>query len=141
MPRRDRSLHDESGSIDPIHLGIALLAVFVIGGLAYCIHLENPTQRFATYEEAQRAGAMAEGRWIPSFLPKSSTNIVETHDIDTNALEIRFEYAPGDLDSIRKECAAVEDSPLRFTCRHDGLVGRVRIERTTNRLKVCCSTD
>jgi hypothetical protein len=47
---------------------------------------------------------MDEGRWIPAFLPKLSRNIVETHDIDTNELEITSEFTPGDLGGVAVEC-------------------------------------
>jgi hypothetical protein len=119
------------GGIDPVRLGFALLAAFVIlviASVSYVSHLENPTQRYATYEEARRAGAMAEGKWIPAFLPKSSSSIVETHDLDTNALEIRFDYMPGDLGTLRQECA--EDAPLQFSCRGWGLPVRVLLDPT-----------
>jgi hypothetical protein len=107
----------EVGGMDPVRLGLGILATFVIvaiAGVVYFIRLENPTQRYATYDEAQRVGAMADGKWIPPFLPKSSKNIVETHDIDTNALEIEFDYVPGDVGALRTECT--EYAPLQFSC-------------------------
>jgi hypothetical protein len=89
--------------------------------LAMCAYIENPTSRYETYEAAHRAGAMNEGRWIPSFLPQSSRNIVETHDIDTNRLEITFEYTPGDLGRLPVECNRIGSS-TQFQCDEWGSV-------------------
>jgi hypothetical protein len=93
--------------------GLVLVSPLVL--LATCVYIENPTSRYETYEAALRAGAMDEGRWIPSFLPQSSRNIVETHDIDTNELEITFEYDLGDLGRLPIECERIGPS-TEFRC-------------------------
>lgn len=94
-------------------VGLVLVSPLVL--LATCVYIENPTSRYETYEAARRAGAMDQGRWIPSFLPQSSRNIVETHDIDTNQLEITFEYDPGDLGRLPLECERIGPS-TQFRC-------------------------
>jgi hypothetical protein len=88
--------------------------------------MENPTSRYPTYHAARVAGALDEGRWIPAFLPESSRNIVETHDIDTSNLEITFEYTPGDLGGLPTECRRISSS-LEFECDGWGLPIRVHL--------------
>ncbi len=48
-----------------------------------CGNYERPTARYPTWQEAVKDGATTRG-WIPSFLPHSSTNISERHDLDSN---------------------------------------------------------
>lgn len=97
--------------------------------LTTCYYFENPTSRYETYHSAREAGAMEEGRWIPDFLPQSSRNIVETHDIDTNELEISFEYTSGDLGRLPAECDRAGTS-LEFRCHGWGVPITVVLEPT-----------
>lgn len=53
---------------------------------------------FPSLPEARRAGMLQKG-WIPSFLPETSTNIYELHDLDSNHGIIRFELSEKDLES------------------------------------------
>lgn len=99
--------------------GLVVVSPLVL--VATCVYIENPTSRYETYDAAHQAGAMDEGRWIPSFLPRSSRNIVETHDIDTNQLEITFEYTPGDLGRLPLECKRIGSS-TQFQCAGWGSV-------------------
>ena len=101
-------------------LGVAAVVVGVpLVALVTCIHSERPTSRYATYEAARLAGAMDEGRWIPAFLPKSSRDIVETHDIDSNASSLTFQFAGSDL-QVPDSCVAAQDQKpgtKSYTCR------------------------
>jgi hypothetical protein len=107
--------------------------------LATCHYIENPTSRYPTYQAAREAGALEEGRWIPPFLPQSSRNIVETHNIDTNSLKISFDYSPGDLGNVGMECRpldAASDQTQRFECLNWGLPIEVHLERSGKGLVV-----
>ena len=46
---------------------MSIMVIPPIALLVTCHYLENPTARYTTYEAAMRAGAMGEGRWLPSF--------------------------------------------------------------------------
>jgi hypothetical protein len=99
-----------------------LLMTLAVGGaaaLATCTYIERPTTRYATLDDARAAGALEPGKWLPPFMPASSTSIVETHDVDTNAQEISFRYTPGDTGAVRAACtpAGVEG---QFNCVHGG---------------------
>jgi hypothetical protein len=58
---------------------------------------------------------MLEGKWIPAFLPRSSRNIVETHNVNTSKLLVTFDFAPGDLGAIEKECEP-QGARRTFSC-------------------------
>ena len=56
---------------------------------------ETVTASYATYSDAEQAGAVARG-WIPAFVPHSATEIREAHELDTNRQWVRFRVPPGD---------------------------------------------
>jgi hypothetical protein len=84
---------------------VVLLAL-AVGGLWYMERMENPRSRFATFGEMEAAGLIARG-WLPEFLPRSATDIDETHDIDTNRVRASFKYDVGDVQSVEKSCERV----------------------------------
>jgi hypothetical protein len=47
--------------------------------------------RYANYAEASRADAISKG-WIPDFLPKSATNILEWHNVETDRSRTEFSF-------------------------------------------------
>jgi hypothetical protein len=59
--------------------------------LVACAWIEQPGSYFANRREAENAKMFATG-WLPKWLPASSKNLREKHDIDTNASILRFEY-------------------------------------------------
>jgi hypothetical protein len=61
---------------------LALIGVFALGVFGVA-HFENPSSRFSTYEELKGSGLIERG-WVPEFLPRSATDIAESHDVDTN---------------------------------------------------------
>jgi hypothetical protein len=84
---------------------IAVLVVFAAIA-SYFSWLENPRTVYTTYDDANRAGAVGPNRWIPDFLPKSASTIVEQHDIDSNASSLTFRFAGFDL-QIPESCVSV----------------------------------
>jgi hypothetical protein len=48
-----------------------------------CASCERTSQSFATYDELVQRNALQSG-WFPAWLPASSHDIREAHDIDTN---------------------------------------------------------
>jgi hypothetical protein len=94
--------------------GFALLLVLVVASSRY---LERPRSSFATYAEAEAAGMFKAG-WLPSYLPKSATNIEERHDIDTNNVWASFSYAPEDTKTIQDNCRLQTQSPegAKYLC-------------------------
>jgi len=53
--------------------------------------------RYPTYEQAMSQAA--EGtKWLPPFLPVTSTNIVGAFDVDADQLAVEFEFPAGTFD-------------------------------------------
>jgi hypothetical protein len=65
---------------------------FVVIEAAGCSRFERPEASYASYSEAEGAGALGPGSWIPEFLPVSAIDIREQHNIDTNERWLRFSF-------------------------------------------------
>lgn len=86
----------------------ALLGV-ALGALRYMDFAENPRSSFASFAEME-AAKMIESGWLPEFLPKSATDIEESHNIDTNRVWASFKYQVGDLQSVEGACKKVAEN-------------------------------
>jgi hypothetical protein len=64
-------------------LGTIAFAVVQLG----CVgpFSEDFEARYATVAAARQSDAIGDHRWIPAILPETATDIVEFHNIDTNA--------------------------------------------------------
>jgi hypothetical protein len=62
-----------------------LVATLLCGGC------DRTSQSFSDYEELKRRGAL-QGGWFPDWLPDSSYDIEEAHDIDTNQSMLSAKY-------------------------------------------------
>ena len=93
-----------------IALPLAILGV-VLAALQYMEYTENPKSTFASYEEMDRSGLIARG-WLPQYLPRSATEIVESHNLDTNRVWAAFRYRVGDFDSVESICNRIAENEL-----------------------------
>ena len=91
-----------------ILLGASVL-VIVLVMLYFFDRAETAISKFATYEDAQKAGAIGESKWLPDWLPKTATNIHETHNIDTNQVWLEFRVDTASA-LTAQGCEAVEKS-------------------------------
>ena len=82
-------------------LASAMTACGCSGGV-----VETTTARYSSYQSAEGDGALKRG-WLPRTLPLSARDIVETHNIDTNEMWLRFQYDPKDIAEFLKGCAEV----------------------------------
>jgi hypothetical protein len=92
----------------------AIIGVFAtIGGLASALFalafLLEDRSSFRTYEELARSGLIERG-WVSAYLPRSSTDIKESHDLDTNTGWVSFRYTPGDTALAREHCHLLHKS-------------------------------
>jgi len=78
-----------------------ILTAFLM--LLYTFDGDQVKTKFATYDDLKQSGYIEKG-WLPDFLPESSENIIETHNIDTNTVKAVFEYSISDIQNIEKEC-------------------------------------
>jgi len=78
---------------------------------------ERPKSEFADYTEAKASGLMDRG-WIPTFIPKSATDLREQHDLDTNWVKMSFNYSPGDIENNRNSCESEQaiENGIEFKC-------------------------
>lgn len=90
----------------------------ILGGLGYACHrLENTRSYFETYEDMKAAG-MIDAGWIPDYIPRTATEIHETHDIDTNIVKMKFKYEASDTKSVERHCEKTEQirDYIEFRC-------------------------
>lgn len=95
-----------------------LLLALVVGGMWILERTESPRSTFATFEEMKASGLIARG-WLPEFLPRSATEIQETHDIDTNRVQASFKYDITDVESVEEACERVshDERGSLYVCR------------------------
>lgn len=67
-------------------LVVAVLCAVLVG----CAW-EQPSSSFDNLDGAVESGMVAAG-WLPAWIPSSATRLKERHDIDTNAVILRFEF-------------------------------------------------
>lgn len=102
--------------------GFALVAVFaMIGMFATAVlllaHFENLSSSFRTYGELQDSGLIERG-WVSEYLPRSATDIEESHDIDTNRGWTSFKYQAGDTSVADTNCRLLHrtDRGAKYLC-------------------------
>ena len=95
---------------------LALIGLFSTALFALA-HLENPGSSFMTYKELEESGLIDRG-WVSKYLPRSATEIEESHDIDTNRSWTSFKFAPGDTSVAASNCRLLHktDKGEKFLC-------------------------
>lgn len=103
------------------YTAIALFTCFALFVLAmhFMFSGERPESEFDSYSEAKASGLMDRG-WIPTFIPKSARNIKEQHDLDSNWVEMTFEYNPEDITFTRDACDSERsfEGGIELTCKY-----------------------
>lgn len=69
------------------------------------------SSKYSSFQEASQWGAFKSG-WLPQALPRSATNIVEVHNVDSNELWVTFRYPKNDIDGLIKECVLDQKARL-----------------------------
>lgn len=95
-------------------IGFGILAIFAIVGM--CVvgiaswgYFESGSSTFATYKELEAPGLIERG-WFPDCLPRSATDIEESHDVSSNSARASFKFNAGDTASIRGACKLLLES-------------------------------
>ena len=83
-----------------------LISFVLLAPLAACD--ESTYARYATYAEAEQAGAVQRG-WIPPYVPANAVDIAEAHDLDLNTQRLRFRMPVADVPRLT---AGMERLPL-----------------------------
>jgi hypothetical protein len=105
--------------------GVAL----VVGALGMMEWFENPSSNFKNYAEMASSGIIKAG-WVPNYIPRSAFEISETHNIDTNIVQMSFKFTPGDVALPRSNCHSEtkEANVIFFLCNE----GRLRLTNDGN---------
>lgn len=93
-----------------LHSFLILFACFGLG----CERLETVESNYATYDAAVDANAIGDQKWLPALLPKSSTEISEVHNLDTNETWVRFKFMLKDLPRMTETCSRQIASEIRL---------------------------
>jgi hypothetical protein len=105
---------------------VLVFSVLVISVLGYMEWTENPSTSFRNYAEMADSGIIERG-WIPNYIPRSAFEIEETHDIDTNVVQMHFSFEPGDIELPRRNCNSetIVENGILFLCNE----GRLRLAK------------
>jgi hypothetical protein len=71
--------------------GALLLLILMRSCFEWLYSGETPTSYFDDYAEVEASGLIESG-WIPPYIPKSVTHVVEQQDLDSNDVEMSFTY-------------------------------------------------
>lgn len=74
-------------------------------------NLEVTSESYDSYSEVAAIAGIFDAGWIPIWLPKSATNIKETHDIDTNEAWLTFVFSSND-DFFSSSCVLTPRSEI-----------------------------
>lgn len=86
-----------------------LIIILLILLLFSCGELQDSF--YKTLDDAKRSGAVERG-WLPPVLPDSSCDIYERHDLDTNAVWIRFKINKNDMDKLLSQMEEVPPAEM-----------------------------
>ncbi len=89
----------------------------VLGVFLYLSYLDNIRNEFTDYEKMQSSGIIERG-WVPAYLPKSSKNISEHHNIDTNRVRMSFDYDIDEKLEVELLCTKIasNDKGRKYIC-------------------------
>jgi hypothetical protein len=88
-------------------MGVCGILVASVVLVYSCTNLETPQATFDNFEDAFKRGAVGPGKWLPSWLPKTATDIREAHNIDTNFVWLEFKEA-GVLRDFGEKCQVID---------------------------------
>lgn len=98
---------DASRDDIPVSVRALTSALLLMSLLTGCAELSGDgditSSTYASFQEASEKGVFESG-WLPRALPRSATNIVEVHNIDSSEMWITFRYANNDIQDLTKEC-------------------------------------
>jgi len=82
-----------------------LLSLFIVA----CS--ETIDTSYKNIDEAMKYGAVEKG-WIPNILPRSSYEIYERHNLDTNTVWLRFKFDKRDINELIVQIEEVKQTEI-----------------------------
>ena len=88
-------------------------------GIVFCLLLcscaelpgESQTRHYPTRADAERDGSFVRG-WLPADIPADATDIVESHNLDSNQMWIRFNLSAPMPEGLLQRCVLDPEVPL-----------------------------
>ena len=77
----------------------------LVGTLLAC-QSDRRESLYGSITDADRAGAIDRG-WIPDYLPQTSRNIHEVHNLSPSREWCAFEFSPADSEKLRKNLKSI----------------------------------
>ncbi len=72
---------------------------------------ETTSSRYKNFEEVMAMPEVFEADWVPDWLPQSSYDISESHNIDSNETWIKFNFRS--IDTLVRQCRKLVPKDLR----------------------------
>jgi hypothetical protein len=94
-----------------IPLFILIFFLFAIGLYFVIISGEIKENYYMNMDAVRKSGAIDAG-WIPAVIPDSSKEIYERHDLDTNAVWLKFAFDKRDVDAMLAEIEELKASEI-----------------------------
>jgi len=96
------------------YLAILLVVLAIpVAMIGACHYIENPKTNYNSMAEVQADGAVTRG-WVPSFIPKETTEITEQHNIDTNNGFISFKLPNRGLIVNGNPCKPIDHNGVKW---------------------------
>jgi hypothetical protein len=73
-----------------------------------CSACDTFEERYTTFREAEQAGAIRRGGWVPTWTPQTARDIVEIHNIDTNYQLLTYTFDVYATTAFLAACSSVE---------------------------------
>jgi hypothetical protein len=96
----------KSGFRAPPSLPVAVLCACIAVALVACLGGRRESS-YRSLAEADKDGAITRG-WIPYYLPKSSTDIHETHELSPSTEWCAFRFLPADSEGFREKLESAQ---------------------------------
>ena len=94
-----------------------LIGTLIIGALTYLLFsyffVDIQINKYASIDAVKDQKAMQEG-WVPSILPASAYDIIETHNLDENEIFGSFKYKDVDEEAFLKHITKNSDDVLEW---------------------------
>ncbi len=90
-----------------------LYFLVIILSICSCSKFETSENYYSTYKEAANQGIIQRG-WMPDIIPKSTRDIYEKHNIDTNATIAWFQYEQGLNSTLLDKCQQLNVTDIKW---------------------------
>ena len=87
---------------------VAAMPMVLVAGCS----LERPTSHYETYSDAVAEGAIVRG-WLPEWTPRSASDIIEAHDLDSNKVMIRATIQTSEPVDLPSWCERIKDLEVK----------------------------